>query len=128
MTDEEIVEIGAQRLYGDKRNEITWSRAEEALKDVFRHAIRELIAALREAGLVVEQGWRFDMENAPRDGTWFTAMTKYEFDGADAGLEPCCARWVGGEYPWQIGGTGENALKDYALICWRHLPTPPDPQ
>ncbi len=73
---------------------------------------RAILAALRTAGLVIEQGWQ-PIETAPRDGREVLL-------------------WVHGIYVigWYHRGEWRHGPKGYAVspTHWRPLPTPPECQ
>ena len=63
------------------------------------------------------------METAPKDGTWILAYGDHETDmglcGQEIYIMPVCYEKVWG---WFNAGS----CRSYNLICWTHLPVPPD--
>ncbi len=79
-------------------------------------ALEGEVAAMRAADQEAGDGWRFDMENAPKEGVWIIAMTKRG--------EVVPVRWgvSWGNQHWA------NGCVVYDPIAWQPLPaTPPQP-
>jgi hypothetical protein len=95
----------------------TWENVTETSRAVHRFRARDVLTALNSAGYTIEQGWRTDMENAPRDGTrvllwapgWKEPATGWNYSKRD---------------PWQ--DCPYSATRDdYAPTHWKPA-TPPE--
>jgi len=81
--------------------------------------VETILSALRKAA---KQGWRWDMENAPRDGTWFQAWPGETEDGK----EVVRCRWIGhADYPGWVTDAYDCADYEFNPTAWRELPPPP---
>lgn len=119
QTEDEILEIGARAIA--EANSYKFVPGTSSA-DSWCDDMRAALTALHAAGLVLEQGWRGDMENAPEyvdllvkgppyarneHGIWVAVRTKYGWQGCS----------------W---GVGRDFRPDDEPTAWRALPAPPE--